>query len=323
MKEENTFIKYLQKKDFTESTQNRYLNSANKFLNWYACEKFTLSNAEVMNCTKTDILKYLEYLKKNRSQSNHSRNCELISIKHYFAFMLENNQITSNPTALIKIRGTKKKQLYNIFTPEELTQLADDYYINYIRNFDNSKIPQSTRYKNELGSQRNYLILTFLVYQGLHTNEIQKIQVSDIDFKKATVKIQGSRRTNERILPLRAEQIGFLMNYLQNTRPLFLDHYKEESEQLFLLSPENGENRSVSTNYSSVIYTLLNQVVTINANFLNFKQIRTSVIAHWIKTAGLRKAQYMAGHRFISSTEKYLPNNIEALKDDITKYNPF
>ena len=311
----NEFIKYLQEKDFTPSTQNGYLNSVNKFLNWY--------DSEPMNTQKKDILKYLEYLKKNKKQNNHSRNCELISLKHYFAFMLENSQIESNPTALIKIRGTKKKTLYNIFTAEELTQLADDYYTIYIKNFDAEKIPISTRYKSILSNQRNYLMLTFLLYQGLHTNELQKIQLDDIDTMKATVNIQGTRKTNPRKLTLRSEQIGVLMHYQQNIRPQFLEHYKQETGQLFLLLPEHNASREISTNYNNLFTTIKKQLEKINENFLNFKQIRASVITHWIKTAGLRKAQYYAGHRYISSTENYLANDIETLKDDITKYNPF
>lgn len=309
------FITYLQKKDFTLSTQNGYLNSVNKFLGWY--------NGEPMNAEKKDILKYLEYIKKNKKQNNHSRNCELVSLKHYFSFMLENSEIASNPTALIKIRGTKKKLLYNIYTAEELTRLADDYYNIYVKNFNDTRIPISTRYKSVLSYQRNYLILTFLFYQGLHTNELQKITLDDIDLIKATVKIQVTRRTNPRTLTLRAEQIGVLMNYLQNIRPKFLEHYKEETEQLFLLLPEHKASREISTNYNNIFLTLRYQIKKINENFLNFKQIRASAITSWIKTAGLRKAQYYAGHRYISSTENYLPNNIEALKDDITKYNPF
>ena len=65
------------------------------------------------------------------------------------------------------------------------------------------------------------------------------------------------------------------------------------------------------------------QVKALDANFLNFKQVRASVITTWLKTQGLRKAQYMAGHRYISTTERYLPNEIAGLIDDISKFNPF
>ncbi len=56
--------------------------------------------------------------------------------------------------------------------------------------------------------------------------------------------------------------------------------------------------------------------------FTDFKQIRASIITYWIQTEGLRKAQYKAGHRYISSTENYLSNDLESLKDDISQFHP-
>ena len=66
------FITYLQKKDYTQSTQDTYLQTVNRFMQWY--------KSEVINTEKKDILKNLEYLKTSKKQSNHSRNCELISL---------------------------------------------------------------------------------------------------------------------------------------------------------------------------------------------------------------------------------------------------
>ena len=67
----------------------------------------------------------------------------------------------------------------------------------------------------------------------------------------------------------------------------------------------------------------MKQLKSIDRNFINFSQIRTSVITHWIQTEGLRKAQYLAGHRNIVSTETYLPNDLNELINDIQKFNPF
>jgi len=47
------------------------------------------------------------------------------------------------------------------------------------------------------------------------------------------------------------------------------------------------------------------------------------VITHWLKLHNLRKVQYMAGHRYISSTESYKANNLDGLKEDIAKFHPF
>jgi integrase/recombinase XerD len=56
--------------------------------------------------------------------------------------------------------------------------------------------------------------------------------------------------------------------------------------------------------------------------FINFKQVRTSVIVGWLSACNLRQVQYMAGHRFVSSTEKYYLHHIEDLKADIDKFHP-
>jgi integrase/recombinase XerD len=59
-----------------------------------------------------------------------------------------------------------------------------------------------------------------------------------------------------------------------------------------------------------------------NKKIKDIKHIRTSVITNWLKIHNLRKVQYMAGHRYVSSTEAYQINNIEELQDDIKKYHP-
>jgi len=73
-----------------------------------------------------------------------------------------------------------------------------------------------------------------LIYQGLATNELQNIKLSDTDINKARIHITGNRKSNERTLPLNASQIGFLINYTQNIRPQFLDYRNDETEQFLL-----------------------------------------------------------------------------------------
>jgi len=51
-------------------------------------------------------------------------------------------------------------------------------------------------------------------------------------------------------------------------------------------------------------------------------QVRQSVIAEWLKTKDLRMAQYMAGHKYVSTTERYQVNNLEDLEEALNKYHP-
>jgi site-specific recombinase XerD len=315
------FIYYLESKNHSKTTQKAYLRNVNLFIEWY--------KKDVINCTKKDVLKYLEYLQNKKQQDNITRRNSLIAINHYFTFLCKNEEVTSNPTALIKIRGTHKRQLYKIYTAEELTQLYDNYYHSFIRNFEAlcyapklGGIQVNQIEKSLLARQRNYIMLGLLVYQGLATNELQRITINDIDTTKGTVKISNSKKSNERTLPLQASQIGAIINYIENIRPQFFT-YCNETEKLFFALPESSKQKTNATNLMHTFKPLTKQVKSIDKNFLNFKQIRASVITGWLKVEGLRKTQYYAGHRYISSTEKYLPNQIDGLIDDITKYNPF
>ena len=264
-----------------------------------------------------------------KKQENITRRNALIALNHYFNFLLKNEEITSNPTALIKIRGTKKRHLYSLYTSEELTQICDNYYHSFIRNFDSfcyasihGGIAENQREQTLLARQRNYIVLSFLVHQGLHTAEIQNIILDDIDLQKATLKIIGRKKSNERILLLNASQIGILINYIENIRPQFFK-FCMESDKLFFVLPESSKVKTSKENLMHIFKPLTGQVKSTDKKFLNFQQVRASVITNWLKTQGLRRTQYLAGHRYISTTEKYLPNNIDALIDDIAKYNPF
>jgi integrase/recombinase XerD len=312
------FTEYLQSKNLAQATQNIYIRYVNSFLKWL--------DKEVNNCTKKDILNYLAHLKNKKNHQNITRRNTLLAINHYFTFLASpfgGGLEGANPTTFLKIRGANKKKLYNIFSFEELTQLTDDYYHHFVRNYNDKHIPKNQRKQSFLSKERNYLMLSLLLNQGLTTRELQQINVEDLDLIKATIHITGVKKGNERNIPLNASQIGSLMHYINQIRPQFFEFYNTGSNQLFLPLPESGRTQTQSTDLMGIIKNLTKQVKTFESSFLNFKQIRASVITHWIKTTGLRKAQYYAGHRYIGSTENYLPNDLQSLTEDITKFNPF
>ena len=59
-----------------------------------------------------------------------------------------------------------------------------------------------------------------------------------------------------------------------------------------------------------------------NSRVISVSQIRASVITHWLKNHNLRQVQYLAGHRYVSSTEAFLANDLDDLQEEITKYHP-
>ncbi|MDR0828840.1 MAG: tyrosine-type recombinase/integrase, partial [Prevotellaceae bacterium] len=199
-----------------------------------------------------------------------------------------------------------------------------NYYHFFVRNFDDSRY--RCRQQKELAAlsrERNTVILSVLANQGITTGEVERINLNDVDLTKATIKIRGGLHSNERIIPLTATQIGLFMNYLQNTRPQIAEYQTKESEKLFLLLPRGSSKKTSSSKMGNVFTRLEKQLQSIDKQFFNFIQIRASVITFWLKTYGLRKTQYLTGHRYVSSTEAYQQNNLDNLIDDINKMHPF
>ena len=306
----NEFIKYMEGKNHAPRTQEAYIKLVEKFLQWYKLEP--------INCTKKDILDYLACLKKHTRQQNSSRRSSITALNHYFTALLQANLINNNPVYLIKMRGANKKHLYKIYTPEELTQLADNFYTIYISGFDDSYMKFPTKKeKSFLSRNRNYTMLTFLLFQGLSTTELTQININDIDMQKARLMLNNGKTV--RNLPIQASQMGALINYINSIRPQFLEFCGIETDRLFFSMSAEQYDKT----FWKPLKKLIKQVKSIDKQFVNFQQIRASVITHWIQTEGLRKAQYLAGHRSIKATENYLPNDLNELINDIQKFNPF
>jgi site-specific recombinase XerD len=310
------FINYLERKNLAKLTQESYILNLERFFYW--------TGKEDIQITKPDVLSYLEYLKKHKKMQNVSRQNCLIAINHYFTFLYNDEQIAKNPCLLIKIRGTNRKKLHKIYTIEELDELFDAYYQLFVRNYDDSRHRHGgQRHYSLLYRERNALIVSILFNQGTSTTEIERIELADIDLTKASIKIRGGKRLNDRVLPLKATQIGLFINYLQNTRPQLAEYQTKENEKLFLGLPAICNKTTEKDMDRGVFKPLAEQVKSIDKQFNNFQQIRASIITFWVKSYGLRKAQHLAGHRFISATEKYQINNLDGLIDDINKLHPF
>jgi len=310
-----TLETYLQGKGLSPATIDRYKRIIVAFSAWYG-------NDDVINCEKKDILNYLNHL-KNKNLQPVSRNNALIALRHYFDSMMNDSMIDTNPAALIKLRGIYTRKLPCIYTPEELAELADVYYLLEVKRTQEklrASVGQYLHQRTYFAKMRNYTMLLFFIHQGITTNEALRLQTGNIQLHKATVTIpKGTQRGNARTLPLHATQIGALMQYLNEIRPKL--ETKDTDDTLFLPIPKHDPKAKKEA--EATFKGFVKQLKRTNMNFSSFAQVRASVITYWIKTCGLRKAQYLAGHKSIVSTERYLPCNIEDLADDMTKFNPF
>ena len=286
-----TFTAYLQ----SQNIQPKYIKLYEKQTERY--KKWLLAHRDITpdNAQKKDLLDFLQYLQEKRNLSSRTRQQFLGILRHYYTFLCQREEVETNPANSIKLRGTRKKGLPKILSLDQMNDLLDRFYLLKVK-------PAPDEYRHIY--QRNYLILSLCAYQGITRSQLETLTIDDVDLHKATLTVPQGHKSNARTLPLQASQMGIFYEYLNHARPLF--------------AKENGKLINSNPEYQK----LLTSTKKVYPKFTDLKQLRASIITYWLQTDGLRKAQYKAGHRYISSTEEYLANDLESLKDDIDKFHP-
>lgn len=303
----NTFIKYLQSKGLANNTVESIYGDVMPYLNW--CEE---ENIEAEQSTHTEILAYIKHIQK-RGIKQRTVQIYTGSLKHYFSWLIKREIREDNPIRSINIKGIKRQYLYDILKKQELETLYETFEIP---NENNPNKKQNWYKVSLLTSKRNKVMLGLMIWQGLGARELSKLTLKDIKLREGTIYIQGTRRNNERELKLEAHQILDLMEYTLQVRQEIVQLSKNQQSQSLFIGIAGGNN------FSNLMTKLMQKLNQQNPRIENAKQIRASVITHWLKHYNLRQVQYMAGHRYVSSTEAYLINDLEGLQEDIAKFHP-
>lgn len=257
----------------------------------YEINKFTLLNRNTEHYNYKNVMEYVETIRKNYESASIIR--ILSALKKYYDYLVNTGIRKDNPARAIQLRDIKKKpiQLQDLFTDNELQKLLE---------------PRKERY--QLLAKRNQIIMGLLVHQALKIGEIIQIKTTDIFLEKAQISITGTTQTNNRILPLKAEQILLFYNYLENRNHL---------SNYFLLNKLNSPITGEDINY--LISTYQNQFT----KKLTTITIRQSVITNLLaKGNDLRMVQEFSGHKYLDTTEKYKQTGIKALQNAIEKHHP-
>jgi len=242
---------------------------------------------EEAETSKKDVLAYMQHL-RNKNLKSITISDYVLRIKVYYNFLQQEQLIANNPTTGIKIQGTKRKQLYSILEPHILHELYNQY-------------PSETA-----AQQRNKVIIGLLVYQGIRTTELRELEIQDIKIREGKVQVPGTKKSETRELKLQSHQILEVYDWLLQVKK------GEKEEKLFN-----------NLNIKNTLYKIMSQLRKQNSKVKNAQQLRASIIVKWLKQYNLRKVQVMAGHKYVSSTENYLQNDIESLQEKIEQYHPF
>lgn len=299
------FNEWLLIKRYSPATAATTIRATEYFRQWAVTENIN----ELEEISYPDAMLFMQWSSRHGASQKTIANY-LLHIRKFYQFLMSEGMVKENPVAHIKVQGIKRKIYYDVLNTEELKLLYSLYPTNIVIQGKHMP-PQS---KNILSRKRNKVILSLLIYQGLRVEEVAKINLQDLQLREGKITIHSQRRTAARTMKLESHQVYELMDYIHEIRKPFLEVH-EQSNRLFL-------QWSKADNFYCVTQMMLVHLRKINGRIKNFDQIRASVITAWLKQYDLRKVQYLAGHKYVSSTEEYKANNIDELQDDVIKYHP-
>ena len=241
-----------------------------------------LSGKLPVSVDTTDIRKFLISL-KNQGLSTVSVARSLSSIKSFFNYLCQDEQLQNNPAEILESPKTWRK-LPDILSLSDVDTLL-----------------KSPNIKSNIGV-RDKAMLEILYASGLRVSELIKLTVSQLDFEVGYLRVLG-KGGKERIVPIGNLAKSAVNNYVLNSRPFFASSRKDgqKVDELFINCRGYGMTRQ---GFWKILKGYVNQV-----------QIRVRVSPHTLRHAfathllergaDLRSVQQMLGHSDISTTQIY------------------
>ena len=299
------FKTYLQELGNGRETIRQKSNYAGYFLNWQEAENLTPEETRY-----NDILNFIDHCHLEGKSKKHI-NSILRSIRNFYEYLKGKNPNIINPAINLHLKGIRQKLPSNIIKFKELENLYQSFEVS-----DNR-------------TKRNRIILSLLIYQGVTTEELKQLEISHMKLKTGKIYVPGNRRRNSRTLELKPFQILEFHEYLTETRPKILNEISKpkparKPNQIDKTKLKNQLFISIngSENIKNSLLHMFRKIRKTNPEILHPKQIRASVITYWLKDYNLRQVQYFAGHKYVSSTERYQLNHLDKLQERIEKLHP-
>lgn len=288
---EQNFILYFKNKRYRVQTIRSYINELHRFIDWTEGR-----NIHWEQCTYNELLDYIRY-NQEQQHSKQYINQKLTGLKHLFHGLIEIGKRKDNPAEELRIRNVIKRVPHDLLEMTELEKLYKSYQAIGVTG------------------KRNKAMLSLLIYQGLNTGELAKLEVKDVNLEAGAIYIPQVGRSNPRTLKLESHQVLQLQKYILKVRPVIMKITEKESDKLFI---STGKSQQLQNSFARMMVPLKK----LSDKIKDRKQIRASIITHWLKKHNIRQVQYMIGHRYVSSTEHYKITELEDLQSQLEKMHP-
>lgn len=290
----NNFKTYLQlEKSLAENSVVSYLADLEKLYSYVEDHCPSKSPGDIRLEDLQGFVKYLSAF--HFTETTQSR---IISgIKHFFRFLVLENDIKDNPAELLETPRIRRK-LPVYLSVEEIDLMF-------------SQVDRSTP-----EGERNLAMLETMYSCGLRVSELISLKLSDLHFNEKYISVVG-KGNKQRLVPIGNTAIRLIENYRNNHR-IHIRIQKNKEDMIFLSKRGGPISRQM------VFYVIkdLAEKAGIRKN-LSPHTLRHSFATHLVEGgADLRAVQEMLGHESITTTEIYTHLDQHFLRENILSFHP-
>jgi integrase/recombinase XerD len=268
-----------------------YEANLKRFRNWV--ELRLGKEREPDEITTKDILEFVTYLRKERSNGDSAVNSQVVTLYGFYRAMvaLELLEHRKNPTNHLPRLKAPKRKIRDTLSVEEAERLITSPPDNTIMGL------------------RDRAILALLYGTGIRASECATALEADIDLQSRTIRVVG-KGGHQRVVPLNASVALALDVYRQARGPL------ASSEHFFRTRKRKGASRGIIYNRVKRFARLARLV----------KHVTPHVLRHSFATQLVRMGERIVhirdllGHQNITSTQIYFHTTGEELRGAVDRH---
>lgn len=286
------FLDYLTiEKGLSQNTREAYGSDLYKFISFLEARKIKT----VDRISRDDIVNYLME-EKERGLNPNSLSRNLVSIKMLFRFLVVNNYLEEDVTAVLDSPRLWKvlPEVLSVKEVEELIKQPD----------------RGNKY-----DLRDKAMLELMYATGLRVSEVVNLNLSDLNLDMGFLKCLG-KGSKERLVPLGKNSVKAMQVYIKNSRPKFMKD---------LLTPNVFVTRQGKAFSRQGIWKIIKfyaKKAGINKD-ITPHTMRHSFATHLLANgADLRIVQELLGHADVTTTQAYTHVDKNRLKAIHRKFHP-
>lgn len=241
--------------------------------------------------TKDDIRAFLAYLANKRGNSPVTRARKQSAVNTYFKFLKKERFIKENPAEDIEIPKLPEKE------PAFLSEDESKHLIETVG-----------RVGTPFYVKRDLAIISLLLTSGIRVSELVGLKLRDVDFRQGIIRVRR-KGNKQQSIPINHEAVRNLKNYLAE-RP--------ESNSQYLFLSRNRQGLKQNGIYHTV-RKYLNEAEIAKEKVGPHTLRHTAFTMLLNKGVNLAVIQQLAGHKSLSTTERYLHVQFADIRDAVNR----